>query len=436
MKSTIQHSKMPKVLVVGTNAWREDGTAHTLMDIFRCWDPERVALVYTRADMPNTEVCHRYFQISESQVLKSVLKPWMKVGREVKNTPSTNGAEISAEHARYASVHKKYSSLLPLLREVVWKLGHWKSQALRKFVEDFNPDIVFVPIYPTVYMGWIQKYIIRLTGKPTVCYLADDNYSYDSCNDLLSYLHRLWLRQQVGPLARGCKQMFVIVDKEKVDTDSRFGTDSVILTKSLDFNGRSYLPHIPNRPLKFVYTGSMIIGRDKTLSMLADAINNANKEAGSVKAELYIYSQTEPKEDILARINRDASHFCGQISRAEVQKVQQEADVVVFAEALSGKESNAAKLSFSTKITDYLSNGKCVMAIGKEDIAPIDYFRRNDSAIIATSVSEIEKRLREIFAQPELIDEYGRKAFGCAVRNHEREMMNERFINTMKKAVE
>ena len=429
-------NKLPKVLVVGINAWREDGTAHTLMDIFRCWDSERVALVYTRADLPNTEVCHRYFQISESQVLKSVLKPWMNVGRVVENTPSKGGAEISAEHARYANAHKKSSSLLPLLREMVWKFGHWKTHDLRKFVEDFNPDIVFVPIYPTVYMGWIQKYIIKLTGKPTVCYLADDNYSYDSCNGLLSYLHRCWLRQQVGPLARGSKQMFVIVDKEKEDTDSRFGTNSVILTKSLDFTSKSYQPHTPNSPLKFVYTGSMIIGRDRTLAMLADTINKANEEVGIIKAELYIYSQTEPKEDVLARINRGASHFCGQISREEVQKVQREADVVVFAEALSGKESNAAKLSFSTKITDYLSNGKCILAIGKNDIAPIDYFRRNDSALIAASADEIEKRVREIISKPDLTDKYGRKAFDCAVRNHERDMMNERFINTMKKAVE
>lgn len=240
----------------------------------------------------------------------------------------------------------------------------------------------------------------------------------------------------MGPLSRGCKQMFVIVDKEKEDTDSRFGTDSVILTKSIDFTSKSYQQHTPNRPLKFVYTGSMIIGRDKTLAMLADTINKANEEVGNIKAELYIYSQTEPKEDVLESINRGASHFCGQISRDEVQKVQREADVVVFAEALSGKESNAAKLSFSTKITDYLSNGKCILAIGKEDIAPIDYFRRNDSALIATSVKEIEKRVREIITNPGLTDEYGRKAFDCAVKNHEKGMMNERFINTMKKAIQ
>lgn len=66
---------LPKVLIVGINAWREDGTAHTLMDIFRCWNPDKLALVYSRADMPDTTVCNHYFQISETQVMRSVLRP-------------------------------------------------------------------------------------------------------------------------------------------------------------------------------------------------------------------------------------------------------------------------------------------------------------------------------------------------------------------------
>ena len=427
------NSNLPKVLVVGINAWRTDGTAHTLMDIFSCWDPEKVALVYTRADLPNTMTCKRFFQISESQVIRSVIKPWMKVGRVVENTPNGNTAEIAAERERYAKAHKKPSAILPLVREVVWKLGRWKTPALKQFVEDFNPDVIFVPIYPTVYMGRIQRYITKFTGKPTVCYLADDNYSYDACSNIWQYIHRFWLRKHVGPIARNCKEMFVIVDKEKEDTDTRFGTDSVILTKSIDFSGKSYTHRAPNTPLKFVYTGSLIIGRDKTLALVADAINAENKDG--VKAELYIYSQTTPNDEVLGHINVGAAHFCGRIGRDEVLKVQQEADVVVFAEALSGKEANAAKLSFSTKITDYISKGKCVLAIGKDYIAPIDYFQRNDAAIIAHSAEEIRQCVKQIVDNPIVVDEYGEKAYNCAVRNHEKQMMEQRFIDTMCKTL-
>lgn len=423
---------LPKVLIVDVNAWREDAASHTLLDIFRCWDSEKLALVYTSSELPYNEHCHKYFQIGESQIIRSVIKPWMKVGREVENTAKSNDAAARAERERSKNVHKRQPKWIRLAREVVWKLGGWKTPALKKFVKDFDPDIVFVPIFPYAYMGRIQKYVSTMANKPTVCYLADDNYSYESCHNIYDYLQRFWTRQYVGPLARKSNQMFVIVDKEKEDTDSRFGTDSVILTKSIDFSNRQFEKHAVNMPLRFVYTGSMVIGRDKTLAVVADAINKANENG--VKAELYIYSQTEPSDEVRSHIDNGASHFCGKVPHQEVKRIQEEADVVVFAESLIGKDANAAKLSFSTKITDYISNGKCVLAIGKDYIAPIDYFQHNDAAIIAHTNEEIFEKVALIVNNPALVDEYGEKAFNCAVRNHEKGMMTERFISTMLKA--
>ena len=67
---------LAKVLVVGTNPWREDGTAHTLKKIFECWEPSQLALIYSKSGLPYTKVASRFFQISENQVLKNILKPW------------------------------------------------------------------------------------------------------------------------------------------------------------------------------------------------------------------------------------------------------------------------------------------------------------------------------------------------------------------------
>ena len=109
---------------------------------------------------------------------------------------------------------------------------------------------------------------------------------------------------------------------------------------------------------------------------------------------------------------------------------------MIFAEALEGKEANIAKLSFSTKITDYISNGKCVLAIGKRDIAPIDYFLKYDSGLVATTNDEILKQVVSIIEDPDIIRVYGMKAYKCAVNNHDKDMMNQRFIKTICKAVE
>ena len=240
------------------------------------------------------------------------------------------------------------------------------------------------------------------------------------------------LRKQVKYLATHCKEMFVIVEKEKEETDRVFGTNSVILTKGIDFTDIVYQKHTLNRPLKFVYTGNLIIGRDKTLALIADILNTLNND--EVRTTLEIYSPDTVDEATMARLNNGCSKHCGFIPREKVGEVQKNADVVIFAEALEGKECKAARLSFSTKITDYLSNGKCILAVGKEDIAPIDYFVRNDSALVATDEKQLEEKIKCILGNPQVIEGYGKKAFDCAKRNHDKTIVDQRFIETICRA--
>ena len=430
----MKSNELPKVLVVDVNAWREDAPSNTLLDIFRCWDSNKLAVVYTSSVFPATNVSKHFFQIGETQVLQSVLRPWIKVGRRVDSNDVAKDNAQDIEQALRNISHGSRTKWMRIAREFVWKFGHWKTTALRDFIDDFDPDVLFVPIFPYAYMGRLQKYIVNYTAKPMVCYLADDNYSFDACVTVIDYIVRFWNRKYVRYLAKSCSEMFVIIDKEKEDTDAKFGTDSVILTKSVDFSGKIFTPQHHHTPIRFVYTGSLAIGRDNTLTMLADAINRINRELEYTAAELFIYSQTRPNQKILKHLDVGSSHFCGMISHQKIETILKEADVVVFAESLSGKQANVAKLSFSTKLTDYLSNAKCILAIGKQSIAPIDYLKRNNAAIIASSASDIYRQVKIIISNPVLVNEYAENAFKCAVINHNKENMSQRFIATMCRA--
>ena len=65
----------------------------------------------------------------------------------------------------------------------------------------------------------------------------------------------------------------------------------------------------------------------------------------------------------------------------------------------------------------------------------MDYFKRNDSAIVAHNAEEIGLQVCRILSSPKLVLDYSYKAYDCAVRNHEQAMMNQRFIETMCQAV-
>ncbi len=424
--------KLPKVLVIGINSWRDNTGINTLINFFKDWDKEKLAHLYTKSGLPKTEICDTFFRISENSVIKSVLKRSVKTGSVVENeTVISDEDKKSAEEEKKRYANKGKSSLiLSVCRELVWKFGRWKTKELDEFIENYDADVLFLPVYPTIYMCRIQKYIMKKTGKPSVTYLSDDNYTYKSVSkNPLSLLHRFFLRRYVKYIVKESRQLMVIAPKQKEEYDRTFGKDSVVLTKGIDFSNIKFEQKQVSDPIKMVYTGKLIIGRDRSLSLIADALGEINKNG--VKIELDIYTTDILTKKQQSALNRNGCSVKGALALDEVQAVQKTADILVFVEGLENKYKNIARLSFSTKITDYLKSGKCIFAIGDKEIAPIDYFNRYDSAITASSYAEVYKKLSEIIDNPEIINSYGEKAFNCGRKNHDMSVTDKLLKSTI-----
>lgn len=414
------------MLVVGINPWIDNTGINTLINFFENWDRNSIAHIYTRAKLPNTHICNNFFRISEPKVMRSVIKRNIKTGDVVTNTPETE-TESAQENQIYS---KKHSELMSLAREFVWLLGKWRTKELDKFLDDFQADVLFFPVYSTVYMNRLQNYIKKHTKKPVVLYVSDDNYSYKSISKTpISLFSRFWLRIHEKKLFKSADKIMVIAPKQKEEYDRLFNTDSVIMTKGIDFSQIPYEEKPLNKPIKMVYTGKLIIGRWLSLAKIAEALADINKDETKLELDIYTTDTLTPEQE--KALNRNGCAVKGALKLDEVQKVQKNADVLVFVESLEDKFKYTARLSFSTKITDYLKNGKCIFAIGDKEIAPIDYFNRYDSAITATSYDEIGKKLQTLVKNPELISEYSKKAYDCGKEHHNIELMNKTLIDTI-----
>lgn len=422
---------LPKVMAISLSTWRSDSGIHTQTDLFKFWNPDKVAQIYTKSDMPNTPVCNKFFQISENEIIRSVYKR-NRVGRRVTNANTVDTKTqkaIDAEKKLYARAHRKKSWIMTIVREIVWSMGCWKTKELDQFIKEENPDVYFVPIYPVVYMGKLQLYILKKHPKPYVCYLADDNYSYKACGkNVFAYIHRFMLRKVVKKLATHCTEMFTITKTEAEDTDKLFGTNSIILTKGINYEGLEFDEKKVSNPIKMVYTGNLFIGRANSLVEISNALKKINKDGE--KVTLDIYSPTVLDDQTMEYLNSNGCHFRGSVPKSEVDKIQKSADIVVFVESLEKEHRFDARLSFSTKLTDYFKNGKCIFAIGDKSIAPIVYLRENHCAIIANEYDDIEIQLKDLIDHPERIAEYSRNAFECGKKNHNEKDIKRIFIET------
>lgn len=419
------------ILVTSIPAWSDSTGANTYSAILSEIHGIEIANLYTRADFPDSKICSRYFQILEQNVIKSIFNNKIKTGKELdlNNIDYVGGDKVlKEEKKRYAYFTKYRFTPFLLGRELLWKIGKWKSKELDDFLEEFKPDILLFSIESYIYFNRINKYIIEKC-KPSLVigFLWDDNFTYRQSKSLGYIINRFFTRKSVFDLVKKCDKVLSISPKMKKECDSIFGINSIIMTKPVRENIMYDYKLDCSRPIRLIYTGSLVIGRDKTLLHIVNAIKKINTDRRYFFLDIYTTTPLSKKMYTSLNVN-GCSCIRGSIPQSQVFIEQKNSDILVFIESF---ENRIARLSFSTKITDYLSSNRCILAIGPKDISSIEYFTQQDSALVCTSPLEIETIFNELKDNPQLIELYAEKGYNCGIRNHSVEIIRDRMKNVL-----
>ena len=418
--------KKPRILVFTMNSWNSKVGSNTWESLLSRYDSENIANVYLREDVPDSKACSRYFHISERKVIKSILKRNKKTGNEVfaiENDETTN-FDLQKHNELYGKMRKKRRYSLLLVREILWKLGKWKTKELDAFLDDFKPDIILHSMDGYIHLNRIVRYAIKRTGAKAVGYIWDDTFTYKQSNKLGYKFYRYFQRKSQKRLAKITDRFFAITKKTKDEADKFFNINCTVLSKPINTFSAPMDYSKLIFPIKMLYTGNLLIGRSKSLRLISDAIKKVNES--DQKIILDVYTQTTLPEEELNDIVFDSCRVHGPIPQSEVLTKQKEADVLLFLEDV-GKNNLTARLSFSTKITDYFSAGKCIFAVGNPDLAPIQYFKDTNSAIVNENQAQIEDNLLKIVFDAGLMNAVAKNAVITGRENHDCEIIENTF---------
>ena len=313
-----------------------------------------------------------------------------------------------------------------LARELVWKVGRWKTPELDAFLDSFQPDIILHSMEGYIHLNRIIQYTIQRTGAKAIGYIWDDNFTYKQSSHLGYKIYRFFQRKSLKRLAKKTTEFFAISEMTKQEADAFFGINSIVLTKPLSSTPSVSYSDL-KLPIKMLYTGNLFIGRDRSLLRVVKAVKQLPKNSFVID----VYTKTQLSKEMLIELESDICHIHAPISQKEVLERQKQADVLLFLEDIDGPDANMARLSFSTKTTDYLSSGRCIFAVGCADTAPMQYFMQTKAAITACSVTEIADKLQTLPKEINLIEEYAHIAAQVGVTNHSREKIQEVFNKTI-----
>lgn len=405
----------PRILVMSVPSWNSRVGANTWATLLKQYDSKNIASIYIRDEVSDSKVCSRYFCISENRIIKSLLNRKIKTGYEVCQVDDESVSDLEAHNELYKKMGRKRSYLMLLAREIIWKFGRWNTPELRRFIDEFKPDIVLHSMDGYIHLNRITQYVIKQTGAKAAGYIWDDNFSYKVEKGIGFKIYRFFQRLSLKKLARSTQAFFAITEKTKREADSFFGIDCTVLTKPLNSEPQVNYGEI-TKPLKMLYTGSLYIGRDRSLERVSAALENLNSNGDEIFLD--VYTQTELPVEAKQKIENRWCILHPPIPQKEVIEKQKQADILLFLEDIDGKYAKAARLSFSTKITDYLSAGKCIFAVGNRDTAPMEYLAKNNAALTASSFEEIITALNVLTSNSEIIVEYAKRAYDCGKANH------------------
>ena len=429
----------PRVLIISDATWAdENNIGNTFSNLFEDWPKDKIAMVYARPDLPNTVVCDNFFQISENRLIKRFLNPNTKTGKKVNNSELSNSKEKQTFKNEENSGKKIYGFFLKfrwniflLAREILWKIGSWKTKELDDFIEEFSPEIVLSLACPGIYMNRLQQYIIVRSKAKPILYFVDDVYSLKQFSLApLFWLNKLMQRRSINKTIELSSSVYTIVPKQKYEYDNSFNKNTKLLTKGGNFETNPNREIDMAKPFKLVYTGNIYAGRWDTLESIGRALDEINQP--ELKGVLYVYT----KNELTTRMKKSLSEiksikFMGGIPASKISEVQRDSDILIHVESLRLKEKLMTRLSFSTKLVDYFAKGKCILAVGWNEAASIEYLRKNDLAIIVDDLNQIKKTLNKLFNEPEKIKKYGHKSWYFGKNNHDINVIKESLRKDM-----
>ena len=411
-----------RILILSVSAWNSKVGADTWPTIVGGLNPENIASISLREEIPDSLACDNYFVISENKVIKSIVKRNIKTGRNVQRgvVDAKETENLDAHNARYEKMGKKRSAVALFAREIIWKIGKWKSRELNAFLDEFKPDILLYSMDGYIHFNRICRYAKKRTNAKSIGFFVDDNFTYKQSNRLGLKLLRFFQRRSLKRLAKQTDGFWAITDMTKKEADAFFHVNCTVVTKPLK-KEVTYRDWQVNDPIRVLYTGNLQIGRDRSLLKVVNALKEINRE--KTFFVLDVYTKTQLSEDVKKQLDCGFCTLHAPVPQSEVLQIQEQADILLFLEDVDGPHARTARLSFSTKITDYLSSGRCIFAVGCMDTAPMQYFLDYQAAIIATTQAEMLEKFEAVLKDSKILAEYAKRACECGLKNHKKENM-------------
>lgn len=418
-----------RILIVSKEVWRNDQNGgNTLTMMFSNFPPEtEIAQIYCSEGNPNNTICSKYYKLSTRDVVKSIRNGNIEAGSVIEKKETD-------ESEQNASIKKSFLSGLTnneVLRDLIWKTGRFKSEKLKKYIKEFNPDIIYAPGYGVHYMNYLIQWIASFMDTPIVSLISDDYYSFNQVRiNPFFWIRLIGLRRNIRRSVRCYDLIYTMTDMQKKQLEKDFGVPVNIIRKGYQFEKKGEINKETRETLHLVYAGNLYYNRWKTLYYIQNAVADINAKAGREKYFLDLYSNGALNSKFQKLFNiKGVSEIHRSVPYSEIMRIYSNSDMAIHAESFDLVNRKKVQMSFSTKIIDCMASGCAILCVCDKSQSGFLYLKENNIAICIDNKDEIIEKLEYLYDNQSGLNELRNKAYLFGVENHDIQKVSSKLYN-------
>ncbi len=417
-----------KVLVISHNVFSTTSSmGKTMASFFEGWDKENIAQLYFHSESPNSNICKNYFRITDFNLIESFFKfnqPGEIINESEINLNTSSTRIDTGIKSNIYNLGKKRKPYMYLLRNLLWGSKKWKSDRLIRWLDDFNPDIVFYAAGDYSFSIKVALDICELKKIPMIVFFGDDYYFLEAQKgSIIDSINRKMFKGDFLNMFSYLSSFIAASDKMQKKYYCEFNRPGYAIMTSAYVNEKVE----EKNNIKISYIGNMGFERWKPLIEIGKSL----KEIGY---EIDVYSG-EKSEDIICHLKpENGIRFHGSVPSYQVKDIIKSSTILIHVESMDEVNKEKTRYSMSTKIAESLGSGVCLFAYGPKDVSSIEYLIDNDAACVVTDSETLKIKLNEILLSKELREKYINNAQNLARKRHNYEINLELFHEIVTRA--
>ena len=429
--------KEMRVLVISNNSFsKTENNGKTLCSIFSGFEPDDLAQLYLGIDEnPNEDCCNNYYRVTVVDILRAMFN------RIPTTTNSHNDLISSIKNNKKTKVPWYCRKIYKwnFVREHVWTSKTWDSPDLERWIEEFRPQAIFTMLSSILY---VHKIAIRLSERyniPMFVYFTDDYYLNSTKKGLKGLVRLRILRKQYKETIAKAHTAYAIGEKMQKTYSTIFSKPFGILGNAIDVDKYSHLS--PKKIEKgdtivISYIGALHSNRWKTISALGKFVKEVNRRLDGNKVCIKVFSSTGLRTKMSTAFRESGVEFCGVLDAEGVIKQMEESHFLLHAESFDKRNRTYVRYSVSTKISEYLSSNRMIIAYGPHEVASMELLNDNNLGCCLTDLDTKEEIVRKLCAAIENYNSYDyTRAKQFVLDNYTKNIMTNRLESDLAKAL-